>query len=324
MIFDGHGDIWTHVAIERNKGNKNIIKDMHLERFKEGNMIGGIFVIWIDPPHYENPQCRTVEIIESMSTEIVENPDVLYIVHNSKDFNNALKNKKLAIVIGMEGLSGIGNRVELLNTLYRLGIRHASLTWNEENELATGIRGNPDRGLTKYGIEAIKLMEKLGIIVDVAHANDKSFWDIYDNTKKPFIDSHSNCKALCNVPRNLADEQLKAIAEKGGLVGLNGFNEFIHRQRDKQDIHNLVNHLDYMVELIGIDHVGFGFDFFHYLESDTVDSFVDDVNTQTRGLEDISKSQRLIDILYKRGYTKEDIEKISYKNYYRIIKEILG
>lgn len=324
MIFDGHGDIWTDVTLKRSKGQVDIIRNMHLDRFKKGNMIGGIFVIWVDPPYDKDPQARTLEIIEHMSTEIVENQDILKIIKNIKDFDEALAEGKLAVIIGMEGLSGIGDRIGLINTLYLLGVRHMSLTWNEENLLATGVRGNPKRGLTRKGIEAVKLMERLGIIIDVAHANDKTFWDIYENTTGPIVDSHSNARALCDVPRNITDDQMRAIAERGGLIGLNSFNEFIHINREKQDIHHLVDHLDHMVEVAGIDHISFGFDFFHYLKTDTIDSFVEDVNIGTRGLETIAQVPNLISILRKRGYSKEDIEKISYKNYYRLIEEILG
>lgn len=324
MIFDGHGDIWTDVTLKRSKGKRDIIRNMHLDRFKKGNMIGGIFVIWVDPPYDKEPKARTLEIIEHMSTEIMENLDILKIVKNTKDFDQALAEGKLAVVIGMEGLSGIGNRVNLINALYLLGVRHMSLTWNEENPLATGVRGNPNRGLTEKGIQAVKLMEKLGIIIDLAHANDKTFWDVYENTTGPIVNSHSNSRALCNVPRNISDEQIRAISERGGLVGLNSFNEFVHIDRDKQDIHHLANHLDHMVEIAGIEHVSFGFDFFHYLKTDTIDSFVEDVNIGTKGFETIEKIPDFIDILYSRGYTKEDIEKISYKNYYRVMEEVLG
>lgn len=323
MIFDGHGDIWTDVTIKRQAGYKDIIKNMHLDRFKKGNMIGGIFVIWADPPHDKRPKERALEMLEHMSSEIMENQDVIKIVHNSKDFTKALEEGKLAIIIGMEGLSSIGNRVNLINALYMFGVRHMSLTWNEENELATGIEGSPDRGVTKFGIEALKLMEKLGIIVDVSHANDKTFWDVYENTTKPFIASHSNCRKLCNVPRNLTDDQLKAIAERKGLVGLNAFNEFVHMDKEKRDVEHLVDHLDHMVELMGIDHVGLGFDFFEYLQSNTVTGFTQDNYVGTKGFEDISKSANFINLLEKRGYNQDDIEKICYKNYLRIIKEIM-
>lgn len=323
MIFDGHGDIWTDVTLNRSKARKNIIKNEHLNRFKKANMIGGIFVIWVDPPYDKNPQARTLEIIEHMSSEIMENLDILKIVRNTEDFDGALSEDKLAVLIGMEGLSGIGDRVNLINTLYLLGVRHMALTWNEENLLATGVKGSPNRGLTKLGIDAVKLMEKLGIIIDLAHANDKTFWDVYENTKGPIINSHSNSRKLCDVARNIPDDQIKAIAKRGGLVGLNSFNEFVHVDREKQDIIHLAKHLDHLVEVAGIDHVSFGFDFFHYLKTDTIDSFVDDVNIGTKGFETVEKVPDLIDILYSKGYTKSDIEKISYKNYYRIIQNVL-
>ncbi|NMA87240.1 MAG: membrane dipeptidase [Tissierellia bacterium] len=324
MIFDGHGDIWTDVAQRRKKGHRNIIKNVHLDRFKKGNMLGGIFIIWIDPDNDIDPRTQTLEIIEYMGTEIMENQDILKIVKSTEDFNAALEEDKLAVIIGMEGLSGIGDNVDLINTLYLLGVRHVSLTWNEENPLATGVKGNTNRGLSKKGIEAVQLMEKLGIIVDTAHANDKTFWDIYENTTGPIINSHSNARALCNVPRNITDDQIKAIAERGGLIGLNTFNEFVHIDKDKRDINNLANHLDYLVELVGIDHVGFGFDFFDYLEEDSMESFVEDKKTlSAKGIETIVKVPELIDILYNRGYSKEDIDKISYRNFYRIIEEVL-
>lgn len=324
MIFDCHGDIWTDVTVKRMKGQKDVIKNMHLDRFKEGNMIGGIFVIWVDPPHDKNPQARTLEIIEHMSTEIMDNLDILKIVKNVKDFDQAIEEGKLAIVMGMEGLSGIGTRVNLINALYLLGVRHMSLTWNEENTLATGVKGNPNRGLTEKGIEAVKLMEKLGIIIDTAHSNDKTFWDIYENTTGPIINSHSNARALCNVPRNITDDQIRAIAERGGLIGLNSFNEFVHVDRDKQDVHHLLEHLDHMVDVAGIDHVGFGFDFFHYLKGDTIDSFVEDTNIGTKGLQTVAQVPAFIDMIKSRGYTDEDIEKLSYKNFRRIIGEVMG
>lgn len=325
MIFDGHGDIWTDVAQRRKKGHSNIIKNVHLDRFKKGNMLGGIFVIWIDPNNGIDPKDQTLEIIEYMGTEIMENQDILKIVKSTEDFNQALEEDKLAVIIGMEGLSGIGDNVDLINTLYLLGVRHMSLTWNEENPLATGVKGDPNRGLTNDGIEAVHLMEKLGIIIDTAHANDKTFWDIYKNTTGPIINSHSNARALCKVPRNLTDDQIKAIGERGGLIGLNTFNEFVHIDKDKRDIYHLIEHLDYLVELAGIDHVGFGFDFFDYLEGDSMESFVEDKETlSAKGIEAIAKVPGLIDILYNRGYSKEDIEKISYGNFYRIIGEVLG
>ncbi len=323
MIFDAHADIWTDVTHKRLNGNRDIIKNYHMKKFRKGNIKGGIFVIWIDPPYDVNPEKRTLEIIENMSVEITENQDIIKIVKKSDDIYSALKEEKLAVTIGLEGLSSIGNRIDLINALYMFGARHASLTWNEQNALATGVKGDPSRGLTKYGVDAVKKLESLGMIVDVSHANERTFWDIYEATEKPFIASHSNCKALCDVPRNLTDEQLKAIAERNGFVGLNSFKDFVHPERDKQDIENLANHIDHMVEVMGIEHVGFGFDYCDYLEADTCGSFATSDEVATIGLEDASKTQNIVAILKNRGYSKDDIDKIIHGYFFSIIKDLL-
>lgn len=322
MIFDAHGDIWTDVTVKRQEGKENIFKNFHLERYKKGQVNAGIFVIWIDPPNDKNPQKRALEIIENMSVEITNNKDIFKIITRYEDMKEAMQDDKLAVMIGSEGLSYIGTNINLINTLYLLGVRHASLTWNEENDLATGAKGNPDRGLTKAGVKTIKRLEELGMIVDVSHANDKTFWDIYNITTKPFIASHSNCRALCNSLRNLTDEQLKAIKEKGGVVGLNAFADFVDDDPKNRDIEHLVNHLDHMVEIMGIDHVGLGFDFDDYLTGETL-SFFAEGDSSTIGFENITKVPKLIEILGSRGYSSEDIEKIKYKNFTRIIQQIL-
>jgi len=322
MIFDAHGDIWTDVTVRRIKGQKDIIKNNHLKKFQEGKIKGGIFVIWVDPPYDNNPEKRTLEIIENMASEINENQDIIHIVRCYDDFERALGNDKLAVLIGLEGLSSIGKNLGLIDALYLFGARHASLTWNEENQLATGVMGNPERGLTSFGIKAVKKIEQLGMILDVSHANEKTFWDIYKTAEKPIIASHSNCRSLCDVPRNLTDEQLKAIGSTGGMVGLNSFKDFVHPILEKQDIEHLTNHLDHIVEIMGIEHVGFGFDYCDFLEGDTMSSFAQG-EVRTIGLEDASKTQNIIRILEKRGYKPEDIEKISYKNFFRVAKEVL-
>ncbi|NLV87835.1 MAG: membrane dipeptidase [Tissierellia bacterium] len=323
MLIDIHGDIWTDVTVKRSLGEKDIIKRYHLDRFKKGGMVGGTFVVWIDPPHDERPRERFEESIKHMSAEIWENQDILKIIYNTEDFYKAVEEEKLAVLLGIEGLPFLGEDVEGLYTLYQMGFRQISLTWNEQNAFATGARGDINRGLTKLGKDAVKIIEDLGIILDVSHANDKTFWDIYDVATKPIIASHSNARALCDVPRNITDDQIKAIGQSKGLVGINAFNEFIHVDRDKRDVDYLINHIEHIVELIGIDHVAFGFDFFEYLEADTSSTFIEDPYRGTPGIEDISKAPNLIKKLSERGFSKEDIEKISYKNFLNLMDRVL-
>lgn len=323
MIFDAHCDIWTHVAKKRLDGEKDIIRKYHLSKFKASDINGGIFVVWVDPPYDKNPKYRTKQILDKIKEEIKDSHDIVQIVKKSEDFDIANENNKIAILIGMEGLQAIDDNIDDIEKLYSLGVRHASLTWNEENKLATGAKGNIDRGLTEDGARLIKKMEQLGIILDVSHANEKTFWDICKVAKKPFIASHSNCRSLCDVARNLTDDQLREIARRNGVVGVNSYEEFVSSDLEKRTVDNLVDHIDHMVEVMGIDHIGLGFDFAEYLNTDTLKHYVSTYTYGVKGLEETDKAKNIINVLEKRGYSKEDIEKISYKNFYRVIKEII-
>ncbi|MGD9569987.1 MAG: dipeptidase [Sedimentibacter sp.] len=322
MLFDIHGDIWTDVTAKREQGIKNVIRDYHLDRFKAGNMAGGIFVVWADPPHDKTPRKRLLQSVKAMSMEINENKDIFKIIYSADDFYNAVNENKLAVLIGLEGLSAIQDDIEELYILYQLGFRHVSLTWNEQNKIATGVKGDPDSGLTAIGKEAVKIIENLGMILDVSHLNDKSFWDVYKTSQKPFIASHSNVRTLCNTPRNLTDDQIKAIGERDGLIGINSFNEFIHEDPSKRNLDYLIKHMEYIINLIGIDKVSVGFDFFEYLNEDAK-SFTNEEYVGLPGLEDISKSGNLILRLKDLGYSKEDIDKISYKNFINYMDKVL-
>lgn len=314
MLLDIHGDIWTDVTVKRSMGIKNVIRDYHLERFKKGNMVGGIFVIWADPPHDKRPKERLDESIKAMSDEISENQDILKIIYSKDDFYKAIEENKLAVLLGLEGLSGIEDDIEKIYDLYKLGFRHAGLTWNEQNKLATGVKGDINRGLSPLGKDLVKIIEELGIILDVSHLNDKSFWDVYKITNKPFIASHSNARSLCNVPRNLTDDQIKAIGEKDGLIGINAYNEFVHLEPAKRTVDYLIKHMEHIINLIGLDKVALGFDFFEYLDEDAA-SFTGDTYDGLIGLEDISKANNFVTRLEQLGYSKEDIDKICYKNF---------
>ena len=156
----------------------------------------------------------------------------------------------------------------MIDEYYEYGARHASLTWNEENKLATGVRGDSNRGLTQIGKKAVKKMQDKGMIVDVSHLNDKSFFDVIDITSSPIIASHSNSRALCNSMRNLTDEQLKAIRDVNGVIGFNSYKGFIDENKEKQNINRGIDHIKYIADKIGIDHIGIGFDYNEYFEDE--------------------------------------------------------
>lgn len=322
-IFDAHSDIFTDITVRSLNGEKDIIKKHHIDRLKKGNVGTMILGIWIEPLYFEKGcTWRMLEIMGAISEELEYIDEYAGIVYSYSDLEKINKSNKLGILMGMEGLDGLKNNVSLINVLYKFGVRHAMLTWNRENEFATGVKSpNKTRGLTKLGIEAVNKMENLGMIVDVSHANEKTFWDIYEHTTKPFIASHSNAYSICNCVRNLKDNQIKAIAERQGTIGINAWPDFIDKYNPS--VEKLANHIDYIANLVGIDCISFGFDFCDFLDSETMISLGDENFVKTPGIGDASQIYNLLNVLSKRGYKDEDLVKIAYKNMERIVKDIL-
>lgn len=324
MNFDAHCDIWTDVTHHYLRGESDIFRKYHYERLKKGDIEGGIFVIWNDPPFDKDPLKRTRQMMEAIAQEEPLCADILTIARSYRDIQTAKKEGRIYTLIGLEGLKSIGEDLALIEEFYQFGARHAGLTWNEANPLATGIKGDPKRGLTDVGRQAVKKIQDLGMLLDVSHLNDASFWDLLGVANGPVVASHSNCRALCDQKRNLTDAQLKELAKTGGVVGLNSFNEFVHDIESQQTLENLVKHLDHMVEVMGIDHVGFGFDFAEFLCGDTLSSFSSQSTPYTIGLEDASQVPGVIEEMRRIGFHPDEIEKIAYKNWHRVIEEVIG
>ena len=236
MIFNGHSDILADINIRRLQGEKEVFRRYHYENFLKSGVKSVILVIWNDLGQMDNPKKRVDEIIQSMLEEFEEASDILNVVKKYEDFDKGIKENKINVLIGMEGLAHIEDNLDLLQKYYMdINLRHASLTWNEKNMLASGA-SNDEGGLTRIGQKAVEKIEELGILLDVSHLNEKSFWDIAEIATRPFIASHSNAKALADVKRNLDDNQLIAIAKSGGLVGVNAVGEFINADLDKRKI----------------------------------------------------------------------------------------
>ncbi len=321
LIFDGHSDLLTDITLRRNNGERNIFMTRHYPRLIKGGVNSLIAVVWIDPPYDSNPSSRMIEIIKNGYAELYNCDDIVFPVKNVYELDLAIKNNKIGILLGMEGLSGLEKDPEVLYFLYKLGLRHASLTWNEANDFATGIRSSSEiKGLTSAGKRAVKIMEELGIIIDVSHADERTFWDIVDITSKPIIASHSNVYNLCPVDRNLKDEQIRAIANSGGIIGINSWYEFVDRENPSLD--KLVNHVDYLVNLAGIDHVAFGFDFTDFLDDTTVSSFNTGELSTTLGINSAEEIPNIVKALKDRGYNNEALEKICFNNLRGLFKLI--
>ncbi len=318
-VFDGHSDILTDVTIRRLRGEDHVIERLHLDRLRRGGTKGAIFVIWVDPPFERNPAERTAEIMRCAAEEFKE-ASGFCVVRNYQEMLDAVERGEFYIFLGIEGLAAIGSDVDRIDMYYDFGCRHAMLSWNEENALATGVRGNPDRGLTEAGRRAVRRIFDKKMIMDVSHLNEKSFWDAAGCASGPVAASHSNAMSLCRAARNLTDEQLKEIGRSGGIVGVNAYPGFVDERPDFRTVERLAEHAAYIADLIGIEHVGCGFDFIEFLERGPVSSSTDESKDQLRGLEDSSKVQEFFSQLRAKGMTGEELEMVAYKNWHRLIE----
>ena len=314
MFFDMHADVWTDNFWEYKKGNKDVIRNKYKERFLKGGLSGGIFVIYLNANEVENPEEYFFADLRAMTEELHYASDLIKIIKEPSDFKMMEKsldekNKKFGVVLGIEGLPGIGNKLDYLYLLYQLGVRHIGMTWNETNAFATGQSGDKNRGLTPLGIDAVKIINELGILLDVSHANDKTFWNIVKHSKKPFFASHSNARSLCPAMRNLTDDQILCIGEHGGMVGMNSYHNFVSQNESEKNLEMLLNHLEYVANKIGLDKVGFGLDFAEYYtpEGEEVSGL--------SGLHDVTELRNVEKALKNRGYSLNEIEMVTYKNF---------
>lgn len=323
MYFDAHSDILTDVTTRRLKGETDVFHRHHLARLRKGNVEGSIFVIWVDPPYDADYTARTRQIMDCARAEIAETRD-FRIVHNYEEMMQARRDGIFYVFIGVEGMAAIGGDLSKIDDYYNFGARHAILTWNEANELGAGALSGKDYGLTEVGKKAARRVQDKGMLLDVSHLNEAGFWDVAKLATRPFIASHSNCKALCDVPRNLTDEQLRAIRDAGGVVGLNAFNLFIDNDPAKQTVETLARHAAHMIDVMGIDHVGCGFDFFEFLESEeTMESMTSTGSPSTTGLEDCSKIPNLFTCFEKLGMNEEEMDKLARGNFQRMVKSCM-
>ena len=321
-VFDGHSDLFTNVTLRRMNGETDVIRRHHRAQLQAGQVSAMTCCVWVDPPFTDAPTSRMVEIMGSACAELREAANIAEVACCAADIERICAEGKLAILLGMEGLSGLGDQLDFLDVLYAWGVRHAMLTWNEVNEFANGACSpHWNEGLTPLGIRAVQRMEELGMMVDVSHANEKTFWDIYTHTQKPFIASHSNAHAVCAHARNLKDDQIMALAERGGVIGMNAWPEFI--ASDAPSAERLADHVDHIAGVVGVDHIACGFDFCDYLPSDTLASFTD-TDVICDDLTSAADVPHFFDILEERGYSTGDLEKIAYRNMMRVVSEIIG
>ena len=261
------------------------------------------------PTKIPRTNSRTLALINAMYFTEKTNPDAVRIVTDIKGINQAVKDGIHAMVPALEGAYALdeSNAIELLHQYYDLGIRYVTLVWNPANSLGAGTTGPADMGLTELGKQVISEMNRLGMIVDVSHMNETTFWDTVNYSKGPIMASHSSVYNLVSHVRNLKDEQILAVAKSGGVVNINFWDALLASGRPAT-VSDLVDHIDYIVDLVGPDHVGLGSDF--------------DGATMPVDLPNASFLPLITQELIARGYSKNDIAKIMGLNTLRVMKAV--
>lgn len=359
IVIDTHNDVLSEVTMKGLDIEQDLTGRSHsdIARFQKGGIDIQVFSIFCDDRFGKDTAFRYANReIDSLYAIVARNPGRMMMVTSPGELKAAVRKGKLGCMMGVEGGHMIEDNLSFLDRFYERGVRYMTLTWNNSTSWATSAMDEtnkkdslPHKGLTDFGRQVVKRMNALGMIVDLSHVGEQTFWDAIHTTDKPVIASHSCAYALCPVPRNLKDDQIRAIAQNGGVIHLNFYSGFVdsnylknskaflaRHQREVDSLKalgqtgyeieewaarrypeeadafrpvlsQLLDHLDYIVRLAGIDHVGLGSDF-------------DGIESAPRPLDDVTAYPLITKALLERGYSKKDIRKILGGNFIRVFE----
>ena len=362
IVIDMHADT-TQRLVDENTDLQNRLPDGHFDavRAKEGGLDAQFFSIWVEPELFGGSGARAMQRadiqIEAVRNLAAKHPETWELATTADDVRRIAASGKIAALMGLEGGYAIDEKIENVERYYQLGVRYMSGAWSVSTSWAgsSGDEIGKTRGLTDFGRAVIREMNRLGMMVDVSHLSDKAFWDIVNTSTKPVIATHSGCRAITDVPRNLTDEMIVALAKTGGVVNVIFYPEHIEpgysAQKKKVDaeiatlvqrasdeekgdaahkklardrvrseeylkrlpavsVSRIVDHIDHVVKLAGIDHVGIGSDF-------------DGVQAVPSDLSSVADLPNLTKELLRRGYSESDIDKILGGNMLRVMEEVI-
>jgi len=321
-VIDMHFDL--PMDLYEKRAQPNILATEFLPEFETGGMgiIGA--AIYIEDRYLPDDGLQIGLTEADQSKRCV-------VCRTHKEISRALESKKIGFVITMEGVEPLGDDLDLLRAFYELGVRAIGLTHARTNAAGHGgifaAGGSSPEGLTPFGCDLVRECEKLGVIVDLAHINPAGFKEIVDLTTKPLIVSHTNARKFYDVERNISDEQIKMIGERRGVIGVNSV--LVSPEQETSTLDCYVDHIQHIADLIGIDCVGIGFDFFEFIyrqwpeskkkwmaEKLTTPHFIPDLTNH-------SHARNLTRKLIERGFSDDDIEKLLRGNWLRVFKELL-
>jgi membrane dipeptidase len=319
LLIDTHNDVTSLTVRGFDIGRPNRKSHTDIARLRLGGVGAVFFAVYVAPAYAGKNQAahRALEMIDTVRTDIVDRyPSDFVLARTAAEIEAAHRGGRIAALLGIEGGHAIENSLRVLRTLYLLGARYMTLTHSNTNDWAdsSGDLEDPKvkrhNGLTPFGREVVAEMNRLGMIVDISHVSDETFRDVLETSKAPVFASHSSCRALCDHPRNMTDEMIRALAGKGGIIQINFYPDFIARRAfPPASIDDVVAHIDHAVRVGGIDAVGIGSDF-------------DGIDKVPVGLEDVSKFPNLTRALLAKGYTPEAIRKIYGGNTLRLMRQV--
>jgi membrane dipeptidase len=328
-LVDLHYDLLMDLYEKRKR--KNVLTTEYLPQFRSGGIgvvAANIFLMDVYLP--EMGLRVALDQIGRLYTEL-DQTDHFAVCRSYDDIIQARQKHQIALLIAMEGVEPLGNDIDLLRVFYELGLRELSLTHARRNWAGSGglfaAGGSSQDGLTPFGREVVRQCEVLGIIVDLAHINPAGFREVLGMTTRPVIVSHTNPSRFYDIERNISDDQIKIVGERGGVVGVGA----VLLSANKEDIHldNCVDQIEYVANLIGLEAVGLGFDFFEAIYDALPESVKIELKTSLPepvfipDLANHAQARNLTAKLIERGFSDDDIEKILYRNFMRIFRELL-
>lgn len=294
-----------------------------VERLHKANVLAQFFAIFMLPEEEAAPEGIVIpgddeyieKLVRILHNTVGENPDKIALARNALEMEVNVKMNKVSAFLTIEDGRSVEGNMEKLEKYYDMGIRLISLTWNSENCFGSPNSTDAEtmrKGLTPFGKEAVRRMEEMGMLVDVSHLSDGGFQDVADILHKPFVASHSNCREITGHPRNLTNEMIRTLADKGGVSGINFFGRFLNDKRVNVEsrICDMVMHINHLVKYGGEDVVAIGSDF-------------DGISGDTFDVKSPLQMELLFDTMKKEGYTERQIEKFAYGNAVRVIRDVL-
>ena len=307
-FIDGHADTIT-AAMESGQGL--FANDLHLdiERLRAFGTPVQVFAIWLDDKYVADAFAYTNTVIDFFESELAEHDEYIRLALSLEDMERNARDGVISAVLAIEGGEPLEGKIENLDHFYERGVRMLTLTWNRENALGYGAATGSTKGLKPFGAEVVQRCDELGIIIDVSHLNESGFKDVCELGTRPFVASHSNARAVTSNRRNLTDAQIQAVADKGGLIGMNFYPGFLVTSGTASygDIHK---HIKHMIEIGVGDHIGLGCDF-------------DGVETLPKGIDGVQSLNEFNDKLID-DFGAETAEAIMYNNYRAFFGRFFG